>query len=193
MFAPCPSPSRSRRHPVVPVPLHSTLPRFASFGFAGGGGSAGCRRHERRKRARGGGMPMAGGSARVAQSGQRARQGASVCGCCPVATSPCRSRPRPRTRSCSITLTPRSAAMCLLQVLTAVESLLEGGAAPRQASVEIALGKLTREGGDSPSVWLHEAATWESRLRAILSNPSGSGGGGGPTASATASRPRFEF
>ena len=33
------------------------------------------------------------------------------------------------------------------QVLTAVESLLEGGAAPRQASVEIALGKLTREGG----------------------------------------------
>ena len=79
------------------------------------------------------------------------------------------------------------------QVLTAVESLLEGGAAPRQASVEIALGKLTREGGDSPSVWLHEAATWESRLRAILSNPSGSGGGGGPTASATASRPRFEF
>ena len=80
------------------------------------------------------------------------------------------------------------------QVLTAVEGLLQGGAAPRQASVEIALGKLTREGSDSPSVWLYEAATWESRLRAILrGDSSGSGGGGGAAAPASVSRPRFEF
>ena len=52
-----------------------------------------------------------------------------------------------------------------VKVILAVERVLGDGDAARPAAIEIALGKLTREGDGSPSVWLFEAAMWETRLR----------------------------